>query len=149
MAGHDTGIHRPGTPWIQPGDRFALCAWGQYAQLLFPPPSHQRSGQLVAAISRRTACNTGLHVWLSVCIKADLLKKCDLTFLSTKGYSFQSSLLLALILNNARVIEVPIVFPDRKKGESKLRFSDQVEFLLNIFKIRFRKSEEYIKTRLF
>ena len=79
------------------------------------------------------------------CIKADLLEKCDLTFLSSRGYSFQSSLLFALILNNARVIEVPIVFPDRKQGESKLRFNDQVEFLLNVFKIRFRKSEEFIK----
>ena len=85
-------------------------------------------------------CTSGFR-----CIKADLLKKCDLTFLSTKGYSFQSSLLFALIQNKARVIEVPIVFPDRKNGESKLGFNDQVEFLLNVFKIRFRKSEEFIK----
>ena len=85
-------------------------------------------------------CTSGFR-----CIKADLLKKCDLVFLSTKGYSFQSSLLYSLILNNANVIEVPIDFPDRKKGESKLNLSDQVEFLLNVFKIRFRKSEEFIK----
>ncbi len=78
------------------------------------------------------------------CIKTDILQKCDLSFLSTKGYSFQSSLLFELIGNGGRVIEVPITFPDRMQGKSKLGFADQVEFLLNIFKIRFRKSEEFI-----
>ncbi|TVM33700.1 glycosyltransferase family 2 protein [Oceanidesulfovibrio marinus] len=84
-------------------------------------------------------CTSGFR-----CIKADLIRKCDLSFLSTKGYSFQSSLLFELIRNQARVIEVPIVFPDRISGKSKLSFADQSEFLLNIFKIRFRKSEEFL-----
>ena len=79
------------------------------------------------------------------CIKTDLIKKCDLSSLSTRGYSFQSSLLFELLRNGARVIEIPIEFPDRVHGESKLSFRDQVEFLLNIAKIRFRKSEEFIK----
>ena len=79
------------------------------------------------------------------CIKADLFEKCNLNFLSTKGYSFQSSLLCELIRNNARTIEIPIVFPDRQHGESKLALSDQIEFLLNIVRIRFRNSEEFIK----
>jgi dolichol-phosphate mannosyltransferase len=79
------------------------------------------------------------------CIKTELIKKCDLSFLSTRGYSFQSSLLFELLRNGARVIEIPIEFPDRVHGGSKLSFRDQVEFLLNIAKIRFRKSEEFIK----
>ena len=79
------------------------------------------------------------------CIKADLLPRCNLAFLSTRGYSFQSSLLCELVRNGARVIEVPIIFPDRKQGQSKLSLRDQVEFLLNVGKIRFRNSEEFIK----
>jgi len=79
------------------------------------------------------------------CIKADVLRKCDLSQLSTRGYSFQSSLLFELIRNGGRIIEVPITFADRVRGESKLSFDDQVEFLLNVFRIRFRKSEEFIK----
>jgi len=75
----------------------------------------------------------------------ELIKKCDLSFLSTRGYSFQSSLLFELLRNGARVIEIPIEFPDRVHGKSKLSFRDQVEFLVNIGKIRFRKSEEFIK----
>lgn len=85
-------------------------------------------------------CTSGFR-----CIKADLLAKCDLSQLSTRGYSFQSSLLFELIRNGARVIEVPITFADRVRGQSKLSFQDQIEFLLNVFRIRFRKSEEFIK----
>ncbi|WP_319583590.1 glycosyltransferase family 2 protein [uncultured Pseudodesulfovibrio sp.] len=85
-------------------------------------------------------CTSGFR-----CIKAELLKRCDLTGLSTKGYSFQSSLLFELVRNGAKIIEVPITFPDRVRGESKLSFADQIEFLLNVTRIRFRKSSEFIR----
>jgi dolichol-phosphate mannosyltransferase len=79
------------------------------------------------------------------CIKAALIKKCDLSFLSTRGYSFQSSLLCELLKHGARVAELPITFPDRQHGKSKLSFRDQCEFLLNIPKIRLRQSSAFIK----
>ncbi|MDL2274572.1 glycosyltransferase family 2 protein [Desulfosarcina sp. OttesenSCG-928-G10] len=79
------------------------------------------------------------------CIRTSVLKQCNLSRLSTKGYSFQSSLLFELLRNNAKTIEVPITFPDRLVGESKLSFSDQWEFLLNIARIRFSNSPEFIK----
>jgi len=91
-------------------------------------------------IPRIHDCTSGFR-----CIKADLISKCNLSFLSTRGYSFQSSLLCELLRNGARVIEVPIIFPDRIYGESKLSLNDQIEFLLNIAKIRFRQSEEFVK----
>ena len=94
----------------------------------------------MGGISRIHDCTSGFR-----CIKADLLPKCNFEFLSTKGYSFQSSLLCELLRNGARTIEVPIIFPDRAQGESKLSLNDQVEFLLNIAKIRFRNSKEFIK----
>ena len=78
------------------------------------------------------------------CIKSDLLKKCDLSHLSTRGYSFQSALLFELVRNGASILEIPIVFPDRQHGESKLAMRDQVEFLINVLRIRFQKSEEFI-----
>jgi dolichol-phosphate mannosyltransferase len=77
-------------------------------------------------------CTSGFR-----CIKADVVKKCDLTRLSTRGYSFQSSLLSELLRNNATFIEIPILFKPRMHGISKLAFKDQLEFLLNIVKIRF------------
>jgi dolichol-phosphate mannosyltransferase len=77
-------------------------------------------------------CTSGFR-----CIKADVVKECDLTHLSTRGYSFQSSLLCEMMRHNATFIEVPILFKPRMHGISKLAFRDQLEFLLNIVKIRF------------
>jgi dolichol-phosphate mannosyltransferase len=79
------------------------------------------------------------------CIKSELIAKCDLSFLSTRGYSFQASLLCELLRRNAKIVEIPIVFPDRLHGESKLTLRDQVEFLINIAKIRFTRSAEFVK----
>ncbi|MGB7934975.1 MAG: glycosyltransferase family 2 protein [Gammaproteobacteria bacterium] len=96
--------------------------------------------RFLGGLPRIHDCTSGFR-----CIKTDVLEKCEFGFLSTRGYSFQSSLLVELLRNGAKVIEVPIVFPDRQYGESKLSMRDQVEFLLNIAKIRFRQSEEFIK----
>ena len=96
--------------------------------------------RILGGIHKIHDCTSGYR-----CIKANLLPKCNLKFLSTRGYSFQSSLLCELVRCGARVIEVPMTFPDRKFGESKLSFDDQVEFLVNIVKIRFKQSEEFIK----
>ena len=96
--------------------------------------------RFLGGLPRIHDCTSGFR-----CIKADVLEKCEFGFLSTRGYSFQSSLLFELLRNGAHVIEVPIVFPDRQFGESKLSMQDQVEFLVNIAKLRFRQSEEFIK----
>jgi len=90
--------------------------------------------RLFGSLQALTDCTSGYR-----CIKADVIAKCDLRGLATRGYSFQSSLLCELIRNGARVIEVPIVFHERKRGESKLSFRDQIEFLLNLFRLRFKR----------
>jgi dolichol-phosphate mannosyltransferase len=88
-------------------------------------------------------CTSGFR-----CIKAEVLKKCDFRFLSTRGYSFQSSVLWELLRHGARVIEVPMTFRCRTHGESKLTLRDQVEFLINVVKLRFRRFEEFIRFAL-
>jgi len=90
--------------------------------------------RLFGGLQALTDCTSGYR-----CIKADVIAKCDLRGLATRGYSFQSSLLCELIRNGARVIEVPIVFHERKRGEYKLSFRDQIEFLLNLFRLRFKR----------
>jgi dolichol-phosphate mannosyltransferase len=80
-----------------------------------------------------TDCTSGYR-----CIKASFIQKCCLAGLSSRGYSFQSSLLCELIRNGARVIEVPIVFGTRDYGESKLALRDQTEFVVNLLRLRFR-----------
>jgi len=85
-------------------------------------------------------CSSGFR-----CIKTNLVLQCNLSNLSTRGYSFQSSLVCELIRNGAKLIEVPIIFKARVKGQSKLTFLDQTEFLVNITKITYRYSEDFIR----
>lgn len=96
--------------------------------------------RVMGGIPRIKDCTSGYR-----CIRASLLHKSDLSFLATKGYSFQSSLICELVRNGGRVIEVPIIFRDRVKGDSKLKFKDQLEFLFNIPRIRYRNSQSFIR----
>lgn len=105
--------------------------------------------RLFGGLQPLTDCTSGYR-----CIRADLLAKCDLRGLAAWGYSFQSALLCELIRNGARVVEVPIVFHERKQGESKLSLRDQTEFLVNLFKLpstrtaaRLRAEERYAAMR--
>ena len=79
------------------------------------------------------------------CIAASYIEKCNLGFLSTRGYSFQSSLICELVAQGAKSKEIPIVFTQRNAGESKLSLKDQVEFLLNIPKLGFHSHKDFIK----
>ena len=65
-------------------------------------------------------------------IKSSFLRDLDFSYLSIRGYSFQSSLICGLAWRGAVISEIPIIFKSRKAGDSKLSLRDQIEFLLNI-----------------
>ena len=73
-------------------------------------------------------------------IRTSVLKKIDLDSLDVHGYAFQISLLHHTIKAKGCVKEIPIVFYDRKQGESKLKNKDIREFFLNAIKLRFQRS---------
>ena len=75
-----------------------------------------------------TDCTSGYR-----CIRAELIAKCDFGPYSTRGYSFQSWFLCELLKNGARYVEIPLPFPTRLYGHSKLTFRDKVEFLVCLF----------------
>jgi len=96
--------------------------------------------RLFSGIPRIHDCTSGFR-----CIKSDLIQNCDFSNMSVRGYSFQSSLLYELLRNGAKILEIPIIFEARQYGTSKLAFRDQVEFLVNLIRIRFHKSREFLK----
>ncbi|KUO42820.1 MAG: hypothetical protein APU95_02360 [Hadesarchaea archaeon YNP_N21] len=57
--------------------------------------------------------------------------------LETKGYAFQLSSLYLAFKKRAKVVEIPIVFRERKFGKSKLGNKDLIEFIKTGFKFRF------------
>ena len=83
--------------------------------------------RLAAGLPRLHDCTSGYR-----CIRADLISRCDIELLATRGYSFQSSLLLELLRHGGRVIEIPILFAPRLHGISKLSLNDQIAFLSNL-----------------
>lgn len=55
-----------------------------------------------------------------VCVRADFLKKIDLSRIESSGYAFQIDLKYRIICAGARTIEIPIIFHARREGESKI-----------------------------
>lgn len=97
----------------------------------------------VGGITHVKDCTSGYRA-----INVSYLKEVDFSYLSTKGYSFQSSLICDLAWRGAEISEIPIVFSSRESGDSKLSLRDQIEFLLNIPKLGFRNLKDFIKYSL-
>ncbi|MBU7016348.1 MAG: polyprenol monophosphomannose synthase [Theionarchaea archaeon] len=70
--------------------------------------------------------------------RASILRKIPFHQLSNKGYAFVTTCLWEVFHQKGRVCEIPLVFYDRKKGETKLGHSDITEFLLNCFRLRLK-----------
>ena len=94
----------------------------------------------VAGMYRVRDCTAGFRA-----IRSSIITRIDPDTLKVKGYAFQISLLHEAILNHAKVVEVPVVFVDRTRGETKLGLSDIVEFMLNAWWIRFERSRTFFR----
>ncbi|TWO33743.1 polyprenol monophosphomannose synthase [Seonamhaeicola sediminis] len=55
-----------------------------------------------------------------VCYKRKVLETIDLNAIKFIGYAFQIEMKFKTYLNKFKIIEVPVIFTDRTKGESKL-----------------------------
>ena len=97
----------------------------------------------VGGITEVKDCTSGYRA-----IRATYLKELDFSYLSTRGYSFQSSLICDLAWRGADISEIPIEFSSRNSGDSKLALRDQIEFLLNIPRLGFRNLEDFAKYSL-
>ena len=85
----------------------------------------------VAGIKDASDCTSGFRA-----IRASVLRKINLDSMETKGYAFQLSLVHKAMQKGAKVKEIPIVFRDRKMGQSKLGKGDIYEFFKAAFRLR-------------
>ena len=67
------------------------------------------------------------------CYRMALLEKLDFNAIRSRGYSFQEEILWRLKRVGARFGETPFVFPDRKRGSSKINQREMVSALWIIF----------------
>jgi dolichol-phosphate mannosyltransferase len=68
--------------------------------------------------------------------RREVLERIDLDQVSSTGYCFQIELKYRALRRGFRVIERPIVFPDRVRGTSKMNGSIVTEAMLQVWKLR-------------
>jgi dolichol-phosphate mannosyltransferase len=77
------------------------------------------------------------------CFRAEVLRGIDLDQAQAKGYAFQIEIAYLCYLKGYSIIEVPIHFARRKKGNSKLNFGIILEGLFTVLRLRFKKHSKH------
>jgi len=70
------------------------------------------------------------------CFRREVLERIDLHTVTTAGYAFQIELTYRALRAGFRVVEVPIVFADRRVGQSKMTRAIVLEALWKVWGIR-------------
>ena len=71
-----------------------------------------------------------------LCWRRAALEAIDLSSITSNGYSFQIEMKYRAIQKNLRVVETPIVFVDRRVGQSKMSRAIFVEALVQVWRLR-------------
>ena len=82
----------------------------------------------------------GFNMW-----RKTTLEKIDLDSIISKGYSFQIEMKYRAYKSGCSVKEIPIVFPDRTRGESKMSKGIFMEAVKAVFKIKKAVKEQQRK----
>ncbi len=73
------------------------------------------------------------------CWRRAALEAIELATITSNGYSFQIEMKYRALTKQLRVVETPIVFVDRRVGQSKMSRAIFVEALLKVWELRFRR----------
>ena len=67
-----------------------------------------------------------------------MIEEIDLEDIRSGSYAFQLEITARSVSRGYRVGVIPIIFPNRRFGKSKLSYKDVIGFLLTAFRIRFK-----------
>lgn len=73
-----------------------------------------------------------------ICYSVKSLKKLNFSEIKFNGYAFQIEMKFMLFLNKLNIIEIPIIFRDRKYGESKLNSSIIGEAVFGVISMKLK-----------
>ncbi len=79
-------------------------------------------------------CTTGYR-----CYRRDVLESIDLDTVQSQGYAFQIELTYRVIELGFKIVEIPIIFMDRRVGKSKLSRKNVIEGMIYVLRTRFRR----------
>jgi len=74
------------------------------------------------------------------CFRSQVLNIIDLDSITSNGYAFQEELLLKTQEHGFTIVEIPVIFRDRKNGQSKLGITDIIEFFITIVTLRLKRN---------
>jgi dolichol-phosphate mannosyltransferase len=74
------------------------------------------------------------------CFRRRVLEALDLSTVSAQGYGFQIEMTYRAVKHGFRVVEVPIVFVDRRVGQSKMSRKIFLEALTLVWKLRLQEA---------
>ncbi len=77
--------------------------------------------------------------------KSEFLGKVDLEHLYSKYYAYKIQITYELAKLGAGIVEVPIIFYERKEGTSKISRKDLIDSFLVVVKLRIRDSKRFLK----
>jgi len=72
------------------------------------------------------------------CYRSRVLETLNLGDIQSNGYAFQIELVYRTMRAGFRIGELPIIFPDRRVGRSKMSKRIVLEALINVWRLRFR-----------
>ncbi|MBU2950741.1 polyprenol monophosphomannose synthase [Tamlana agarivorans] len=85
---------------------------------------------------------TGMHIQDTtagyVCYKREVLEAIDLNTIKFIGYAFQIEMKFKTYLKGFKIIEVPVIFTDRTRGESKLSSSIISEAIFGVISMKIK-----------
>jgi dolichol-phosphate mannosyltransferase len=71
------------------------------------------------------------------CFRVAALRRLDLARITSEGYCFQIEMSYIFARNGFRVAEIPIIFEERRAGQSKMSSSIVLESLIRVWALRF------------
>ena len=73
-----------------------------------------------------------------VCYKRQVLEQLNLNEIKFVGYAFQIEMKFKAFLKKFKIVEIPVIFTDRTKGESKLSSSIISEAIFGVITMKFK-----------
>lgn len=74
-----------------------------------------------------------------ICYRREVLEKINLDAIKFIGYAFQIEMKYRAFAKNFKIVEVPVIFTDRTKGQSKMSGAIIKEAIFGVISLRFRK----------
>lgn len=111
------------------GSRYVIgggvVGWGLHRHLM----SRTINGYARLLLGLTTHDNSGSYR----CYRVELLQRLDLNSIRSRGYAFQEEVLYRLRSVGCRFEETPILFEDRRKGQSKVNLQEITRAVWDIF----------------